>query len=245
VSTTPTTTPVAERGWSGLYRTAGVIAFVALAAMLLDIVLTMLPGWGPETTPLTAAGWLDQMVATPLLGLRNLDLLNVATSVVTLPLYFALFVAHRRTAPTSALLGLSAVALGTALFVAANAALPLWGLSRQWSGATSSADRAAISAAATALLATGAHGSLGALPAFLLSELGTLFTSVALVHGGVFGKVTGWLGVTGSAILLVYTVTFTFGTSENALITAVAIPGGLLMLAWYALVGKRLLTLGD
>lgn len=49
------------------------------------------------------------------------------------------------------------------------------------------------------------------------------------------------IGAIGSGLLLVYTVAYTFSAGASALIMAIAAPGGLLMIAWYALAGTRLL----
>ena len=94
----------AERDRALIYRIGGVVALVALGGIALDIVLAMLPGWGPDTVPADAAGWLAQLTSQPVLGLRNLDLLNLAVSVVSLPLYVALFVALWPDAPGLALM---------------------------------------------------------------------------------------------------------------------------------------------
>lgn len=232
-----------ERGWRMLYVVGGVAAFMALALMVLDIVLTMLPGWGTGTTPTTAMGWFEQFAVNPLLGMRNLDFLNITASVIVLPLYVAIYGALRHSEPALALTGLIVVALGTAVFVSANAALPMLELSRQYATASEAADKAALLSAAQALLASGAHGGLGAFPGFVLSEIGTLLTGVALLRSGAFGRRVAWVGIVGVTVLLGYTTAYTFISATNDLVMLAAIPGGLLMIAWYVIVGRRLLGL--
>ena len=225
-----------------LYALGGIVAFLALAGMTLDVALTMLPGWGPETVPVTPQAWLEQLAATPLLGMRNLDFLNVVVSLIALPMYVAACGAMRRTASATATFGLVAVGIGTALFTAANAALPLLELAQGYTAATI-AQQAALISSAGALLATGEHGSFGAFPGFFVSEVGTFVVALAMLRGAAFGKVTGWMGIAGTAILTVYTAAYTFGPRSDSLVMAIAIPGGLLMMAWYARVGTRLLRL--
>lgn len=83
-------TMTTEKSWTTIYRLGALAAFVAVVALLFDIVLASMPGWGPQTAPRAAAGWLALFAENPLLGLRNLDLLNVTVSVVSVPLYLAL-----------------------------------------------------------------------------------------------------------------------------------------------------------
>ncbi|MGC4116286.1 MAG: hypothetical protein QM765_17270 [Myxococcales bacterium] len=157
-------------GWRGFFRVGAVAALVAVAGSAFDIGLAMVPGWGESSVPTTPAGWLAQAAATPLLALRNLDLLNVTMSFVTLPLYFALYGAHRRSAPALPLFALVLVCVGTALFAASNAALPMVDLGRRAASLPPGPERAAAEAAALALLVRGAHGSPGAFLGFFVSE---------------------------------------------------------------------------
>lgn len=228
--------------WRTIYRVGAAVALVSVAALLFDIVLASIPGWGPETAPATTASWLVQLFENPWLGLRNLDLLNASVSVVSLPLHLSLLAAHRRTEPGLAALGFALVATGTVLFAASNAALPVLALSRQYAVAAA-ADRAALEAAAAALLARGAHGSMGAFPGFLLSEVGTLVVALAMVRGRVFGRVAAWLGIVGAASLLAYSVLMTFAVVPPQTVVALAAPGGLAMIAWQVLVARRLVQL--
>jgi hypothetical protein len=233
----------ARSEWKLLYTVGGLVAFVALGGMLFDIVLATIPGWGTDTVPADAVGWFSQFASNPLLAMRNLDLLNVTLSVVSIPLYVALFGALGRTSPGLATLGLVTVALGTAIFVSANASLSMLGLSERYAASTDPATRAALIAAAESLLARGAHGSAGAFPGFLLSASGTLLMALAMLRRSAFGPRSGWVGTAGASIMLAYTVAYTFSSGDGTLVMAVAVPGGLLMIAWYAMVGARLLRM--
>ena len=220
-----------------------VAAMLTLAGTVLDIALTMLPGWGPETVPTGAAAWLAQLSAEPWLGLRNLDLLNALLALIGLPMYVALFGAHRHRESTLSLLALVVIAVGAAVFVSNNVALPMLELAR--TAAASGAISPAFEAAAQTLLARGAHGSLGALPGFLISEIGTLLFAIALVRSRVLGRAAGTLALVGTSLLALYTVAITISPGESALVMAIAMPGGLLMMAWYVMVARGLLRLDD
>lgn len=222
-----------------LYLVASVCAAVAVSGMVFDIVLSMMPGWGADTAPATAAGWLQQLSADPLLGLRNLDLLNVIISLVAIPMYIALAMAHRKVATAPAVVGLFFVGIGTTLFAAANAALPMLELSSQWVRADG-AERLALTAATEGLLASGAHGSMGAFPGFFLSEVGTLAIAIAMLSGLLISRRIAWMGVVGAALLGVYTVVMTFGNVPASLVVAMAAPGGILMILWQVVVARQL-----
>ena len=225
-----------EHPWRPLYVLGAVVALVAVAGSMLDIVLTTLPGWGPDTVPTSAAAWLVQLREQPLLGLRNLDLLNAVLVVVVLPMYLAIFVAQRRTNPAMALLGVVVVVVGAGLFVAANVALPMLELARTCDETCTAAQRLALEPAAQALLARGAHASLGALPGFLVSELGTALVALAMLRGGVFSR----LGLLAAAGLMAYTVGITLDPHAGGLIMALAMLGGLAALVWNVLVARTL-----
>jgi hypothetical protein len=193
--------------------------------------------------PTSVAQWFAQFSENPLLALRNLDLLNITLSVVGIPMYLALYGAHRRDSQGLATLALVMVVMGTTVFVARNAALSMFELSRQFSLATTDAQRLVLQGAAQALLATGAHGSVGAFAGFFLSSVATLLMAFAMLEGMVFGRLTAWIGITGALLLLVYVVGSTFAPAPAGLLMAFAVPGGLMMIAWDVLVAQKLLRL--
>jgi len=232
----------AERNWRSLYLVGAVVALVFLTGSLFDIALTMVPGWEPATTPASVPAWFAQFATNPLLGMRNLDLLNAVLSLVVLPLYVALFGAHRRAQPALALVALVVVVVGAVLFVGNNAALPMLELSRRYASATGG-EQAAIQGAAQALLARGAHGSFGAFLGFFVSEVGTLLMAIAMLHGRVFGRTAGWIGIAGASVLMVYSVAMTVSPGSEALVKGIAAPGGLLMIAWDLMVARGLIGL--
>jgi hypothetical protein len=64
-----------------------------------------------------------------------------------------------------------------------------------------------------------------------------------MLRGGVFGKANAYLGVLGFALLLVFEVLASFVGTLDSVATMLAMPGGLLNLAWYVLLARRLLQL--
>lgn len=218
-------------------RTIGAAcALVALAASLFDIGLSMAPGWGPDTVPVTTVGWLEQMSNEPWLGVRNLDLLNAGVSLVMVPMFLALSWSYVRRSPTLATLGLVFALIGVALFVGNNVALPMLGLGTRYATAQTAAEAAPLIAAAESLLARGQHGSYGAAPGFLTSELGTLLIALSMWS---VAK-SRWLAVTGAlgAVLL---ASYTVWPLVSPAPLALAAVGGIAIIIWLGGVTSLLL----
>lgn len=234
-----------EFDWRRLYTLGAIAALVALAGTLADIVIAMIPGWGSATVPAPIEQWFTQLRVNPLLGLRNLDLLNITVSAVGLPMYVALYGAHRNASPGYASLALVIAAVGTGVFIANNAALPMLELSRQYSAASTEAQRWVLQGAGEALLAKGGHGSMGAFIGFFLSSIGTLLMTVAMLRGRVFGHPVAYTGMLGISLLLVYLIGSMFTRERNGLLMAIATLGGLLMIAWNVMIARRLMQLGN
>ena len=232
-----------ESSWRGIYVVGGIAALLALAGTLTDIIITMIPGWEASTVPATIQAWFMQLQTNALLGLRNLDLLNMTISVIGIPMYLALYGVHRRTSSAYALLALIVVLVGTVVFVMSNAALPMLELSEQYSMASTDTRRLTLEAAGEAMLARGAHGSLGAFMGFFLSSIGTLLMGLAMLNGRVFNRVTAWVGIVGITLLIIYTIGSTFVPGSGEAMMVVAMPGGLLVMGWNVMVARKLFQL--
>ncbi|MEI2775139.1 MAG: hypothetical protein V9G19_04035 [Tetrasphaera sp.] len=187
------------------------VGALCTVALIADIALA-----GAGTVPTTAAEWLAQLRSRPPLGLRNLDLLNASLAVVRLPRYAAIYGAHRLVDPALTGLGVLLVAVGAALFLASNVALPMLDLATRCPRD--------CTAAAEALLARGAHGSLGALPGFLVSETGTLIVAWTMLHGHVFGRLTAWTGMRGAGGLMLFTAAATAAGGTTGPLLLLALP---------------------
>lgn len=232
-----------ETSWQRFYYWGGAATLAAVALLVLDIVISNMLGGDISRIPAAAAGRLLQFRESRLLGLYNHDLLNLVVQLVLLPAYWALYGALRSVNRAWAGLALVIFIVGTTLFVAGNAALPMLDLSRKYAAAASAADKATIAAAGEALLARGAHGSAGALLAFFLPTLAGLIMSGVMLAGKTFSQAAGYFGIAGNALLLAYffLVTFVHGAERSAV--ALAMPGGVLAMAWMVLFAIRLFRL--
>lgn len=229
-----------ETQWQGTYILGGIAAVTALFGIVLDVVVGSATGGNLSALPQTAVERFAQFQTNPLLGLYNLDLLNILNQLISIPFYFALYAAHRKTSQPYALLALILFLVGTAIFVTTNTALPMFELSRKYAVATTDSQRLLFAAAGEAMLARGAHGSLSVFIGFLLPSIAGLIMSFAMLTGKVFSKLTSYMGIAGSILIVVYIILVTFAPSIKDMATIFAMPGGLLLMAWMILFTIRL-----
>jgi hypothetical protein len=236
---------ISEKKDFGAFLVFGAImGLVAVLGGLSDIALSaVLGGADISTLPKDALGRFASFHANPFVGLYQLDLLNVCVSLASLPFFLALGLAHRERRPALALFALSMTAIGTAVFVAGNAALPMLDLAGKYYSAADEAGRQAIAAAGEALLSRGAHGSPGVFPGFVLSSLSSLLFSFLMLGGGVFGKPVAILGVAGNSIMILYLIAVTFTPGMEHVAMFIVMFGGLATMAWLIIASIRLFGL--
>lgn len=228
----------------GVFIAGGLAALLFAAASVADIALGIATGGGQGSLEAGAAARFGQLRASPLLGLYNLDLLNLVTAMLVLPAAYATSLLLRRAGSASAGFAFAVAAIGAAVFAANNPALPMLGLAGRYFSASDEALRAALIASGEALLARGAHGSPGAFPGFLLPISANVLFCLAMMDGRGFRRGIAWLGLAGNIMLFAYIVLVTFVPPVKPLATAFAAPGGIMAIAWMALMGLRLLSAG-
>lgn len=227
--------------WKSIYRIGGYATILALIGIVLDLVIGNTLGGGMDALPKTAVERFAQIRQSPLLGLYNLDLLNVINQILLVPAYLALAAAHRGSKGVLAWLALAVFLVGTTVFIAGNVALPMLDLGAKYAAAPAEAQRSLFAAAGEALLARGAHGSPGAFFSFLLPNIAGALMGLAMLKGRVFSRATGWTGLAGSLLMVAYAVVVTFVPGMLSQAMALAAPGGLLCMAWMILFTLKLL----
>ncbi len=232
-----------ESQWKSIYILGGIFAILSLIAVLLDIFIGSSTGGNLSELPQTAVERFAQFQQNTWLGLYNLDLLNAVNQLISIPVYFALYAALRKTNKPYALLALIIFLLGTAIFVSNNTALPMLELSRKYALAHES-QKSLLAAAGEAMLVRGEHGSLGVFFSFLLPTLSALVFSFVMLQGKVFSKANAYIGILGNALMLIYVLLVTFAPTVKDMAMAFAMPGGLLLLAWMVMITIRLFRLG-
>ena len=229
--------------WKSMYTLGGIAAILSLIAVVADIFIGSSTGGNLSELPQTAVERFAQFQQNAWLGLYNLDLLNTVNQLISIPVYFALYTALRKTNKPYALLALIIFLLGTAIFVSNNTALPMLELSKKYALADES-QKSLLAAAGEAMLIHGEHGSLGVFFSFLLPTLSTLVFSFVMLQGNVFSKANAYVGILGNALMLVYVLLVTFAPTVKNMAMTIAMPGGLLLLVWMVMITIRLFRLG-
>jgi hypothetical protein len=206
---------------------------------VLEIVITFLPGGNvPRETILE---WFQLFQENWFLGLRNLGLLNIFLDALAILIFFALYAAHRNSPhqPYAALVTLLSF-LGIGVFLATNRAFAMLALSQQYAAATTDAQRAMLEAAGQSMLSVGQSHTPGTFLGFFLQEVAGVVISLVMLRSKVFSKATAYAGIFGFGMLLVFEFFSSFVAGLSAVAMTLAMFGGLLIMAWYVLIARRL-----
>ncbi len=229
----------------GFYTVAGLAAAIAFSANVLDVALgfgdTDMARYGTRS----AVQWFALFRESGFKGLYVLGLLNIVYMAALVPVYLGLFAAHRGTHALAAGLAMTLSFMGTAIYVANSAALPMYVLSGRYAAAGSDAERALLAAAGEALLARGEDFTPGTFIGLILGGIAAIAMSIVMLRGGVFGQATAWIGIAGFTLLSIFTVWATFIPAGYAVaFYGFGMVGGLLALVWFARVAVRFFALG-
>ena len=226
-----------DSGWKGLYKVGGITVLIAILLPPAEIVIGLLPGVERASdATVTAVDWFMLLHNHWFLGLRNLGLLNMVGAALLVPTFLALYSALRRDNEAFAALGTVLFLIGITVYLASNRAFTTLSLSHQYISATTDAQRSLLVAAGQAMLAEGQSRA-----GLLLTEFASLVTSVVMLRGRIFSRATGCAGVLGNALLMVVEIAFLPVSSEAGMVVAAS--GGLSLMIWYFLMGRRLLQL--
>ncbi|HET9587846.1 MAG TPA: DUF4386 family protein [Anaerolineales bacterium] len=230
--------------WSSLYKRGGIAALFAVLVALTDMCLTFLPSGAEQPGTMTAVDWFNLFQENWFFGLRNLGLLpNILTLVLLIPVFLALYGAHRQVNPVYAALAVILSLVGTAMYISNNAAFPMLTLSAKYAAATTEAQRTLLVAAGEAILAHGEDFTPGAFMGFLFGETAIIAISFVMLRGGIFSKVSAYSGILGGFFLTIFTVWATFIPLLFEISMLLAMIGGLLSIVWYILTARTLFHL--
>jgi hypothetical protein len=235
----------ADSGRKGVYGLGGVAALISVLVALLDIILSFLPGEKDvEPGRLTATEWFARFRDSRFLALRDLGLWNIVNTTLAVPVYLALYEAHRQASRAFAALAAILSFIGAAVYVANNKALPMLALSDRYAAASTDVERAQLAATGQAMLAQGEDFTPGSFAGFFLSEVAGIVMGITMLRSKVFGRLTAWAGIAGSGLLLAFTVWVTFVPAAFRRAMVLAMGGGILSMAWHILTARRLFQLG-
>lgn len=228
--------------WNNFYKFAAVAALLIVLVGLVDIVTSMTGGEVQENSAVNVVDWFMLFQTNRLAALGNLGLFNILTLSFGIPLYLALFNIHRQTDPAFGGLALILFVMGTGIYISSNTVFSMLALSNQYAVATE-IQKPLLEAAGRALLAQGADLTPGTFLGFFFTQSAVLLMSFVLLRGGIFSKTTGWLGLAGFGLMLIFFVVAAFVPAQFTTALMISAPGGLLLMAYQILLARRLFQL--
>ena len=230
--------------WSGFYKVGGAAALLVVLVALLDIVMAMLSGEAVENSRVTIVEWYRLFQNNPLSAFSNLGLFNIIYQALAIPLYLALYHLHRRTYQAYAALAFVLFCVGSTVYFSTNTVFSLFGLSRQYAVAGTEAQKSALIAAGQAALAQGTDLTPSVFLGFFLTEAAGILMAIVVLRGGIFGKLTAWAGILAMGTMLIFNTIAAFLPENFDVAMMLGMFGGLLSMAYYILLARRLFQLG-
>lgn len=219
----------------------GIVALLTVVVTFGEIVITFLPG-GREQVE-TVIDWFALLQNNWFIGLRNLGLLNIIMIALGIPVYFALYTAHRKVNKAFGAFAMIISFIGAAVFFATNRAFPMLELSKQYAGAITDSQRSGFLAAGQAMLSVGKSHSPGTFIAFFFGELSGILMSLVILKGKIFSKAAAPIGIIGFSLLLLFEVFTSFVPVLDEISMFLAMGGGVLNVIWLILLGIGFLKL--
>jgi hypothetical protein len=222
--------------WRGLCRIGGVAAWLLMAYSLLTIVQLLVLGGQPAT----AAEAFSLIQQNRMVALLRLDL----PTVLALPLYYLVFLGlfgalHREDLPEM-ILATTLAFVGVTLVLATPMSLSMVQLSDRYAAAGTEEARSQLLGAGEAIMAADMWHATGAFVGSILLQAGAVLVSVAMLRTRVFSRTTAYVGLVTHGLDLLHAVAIPFLPWVGFFLMVVAGP---LYLAWFPLIGRRLIAL--
>lgn len=230
--------------WKGLYRVAGIVTIIAIIIVTIEACITFLPVANQPTE--AVIDWFVLLQNNWFIGLRNLGLLNLIFIPLGIPIYLALYYAHRKTDKAYvALIAMIISFISITVFLATNRALPMFELSNQYSAAATDAQKSILIAAGQSMLSVGKSHVPGTFIGFFLGEIAGIIISVVMLKGRIFSKMNAFMGIFGFTFLLINEIFLTFIPQLLNTAMIFSMGGGLLIIIWYIMISRKFFQLGN
>lgn len=226
-----------------IYLIGAISTIIVLCGIVLDMVVGSITGGDLSILPQTAIDRYIQFNNNWILGLYNLDLLNVVNQLFLIPSIIAIYIVHKNKDNGFALLALILFLIGSTIFITSNSALTMLDLSKKYYSAISDVQKNLLAAAGESMLAKGSHGSLGVFIGFALPTFANILISYVMLKGQIFSKINAYVGLAGNVIMFLYIVMVTFYPATGKIALMIAMPGGLLIVVWMIMYTIKLFKL--
>lgn len=216
--------------WIGLCKAGGAAALTMLVLMVIQIIVFTI--WPP---PSTAEGYFTLFHSNWLLGLLSLDLLYIVDSILLILIYLALYVVLKKAGESSMLIALVFGVVGIAAYFASNTAFEMLSLSRQYSAATTEAQRIMLLTEGQVMLETYKGTAFDVY--YVLNTINLFIFSFIMLRSNIFSKTTAYLGILAAVLMIIPSSAGTIGLYFSL---ASLVPWAV----WLILVSQRLFKLG-
>lgn len=229
--------------WKAFYRVAGTMALLIVLVGLVDTITSMLGGEARDNSTVSIIEWFTSFQFNRFYAFSNLGLINIITLSLAIPIYLALYHAHRWEQLAFAELAAVLFFIGTAIYISSNTVFSLFALSRQYSVAAE-AQKPLLEAAGRALLVQGADLTPGIFLGFFFTQIAGLLITGVMLQGSVFGKWIGGTGLAGYSLTSIFFVLAAFAPKNYDTAMFFAMLGGLILIAYQILIARRFFQLG-
>lgn len=221
--------------YRGLYRIGGLAAWIVAFLTIAEIMAFI---FFPQ--PSSIRGWFILFQTNPILGVLDFWGLEVLMYAMFVLVFLALYVVLRVVNKSAMAIALIVSLLGIAVFFATSNPFSLVPLSRQFATATNEVSRSTLLAAGEAILANTNQRAIGGFNTglFLVSIAGLIFSAV-MFRSTSFSRWTAYTGVVAFGLSLADYVRQAF-TSSVIIALLLILPGALLLVIWFVLVGRSL-----
>jgi len=225
--------------YAGLLRAGGVAAWLVASLTVIEVFIFVL-----YPQPSTVNGWFELFQGSPFIGLLDFWGLELPMYAMFILVFLAVYVVLKSVAPGSMAIALTLALLGIAIFFTTNNPFTMLALSSKHVAATTDLQRNTLLAAGEAVLANTNQRAVGGFNiGLLLVSTAGLVVSLVMLQASSFSRMTAYVGILAFGLSLGDYLRQALTTS--AVITLLVIlPGALLIVVWFALVGGRLLHLG-
>jgi hypothetical protein len=188
---------IASSQWKVLYRAGALAALISVVGIPLQIVAYII-----SPPPATALGYFNLFQSNWLLGLASMDLFYLATNILLVLTFPALYIILQRTNPPLAILGTLLGLVGIVALITARPSLEMLTLSQRYAAASTDAQRTVLLAAGE-LIVVMFNGTAYQLH-LIVGALGLLLLAIAMLRSDVFSRATAYVGIAANAVTLGY-----------------------------------------
>lgn len=236
---------------TGLVRLGG-IAGLAAGLLFRRNIAAEISLFSSRKTPVDAKGWFELLQENAVLGLSQLNVLDIVNCVLLGLMFLALYAVLVGFGRRQMLTALVCAWLGSVVYMVSSPALPLLVLSARYATAPLSRQAALLAGGETILsygrfTMEGARSGVGGYASLLFVAIATVIASAVMWRSRLFGRITPIVGLLAGALDLTYCLIYvTVSSIDTALLALTFIPAaGLLIMLWHVMVGWRLLRMAS